>query len=54
MKEFKKWIKKQKYLSPNYFLGAEAAWKAALEWVLNSDPQEGTVWEMMEEELEDV
>ena len=26
-------------------------WRAALEWVLKSDPQEGTVWEMIEKEL---
>ena len=36
MKAFEVWIKKQKYLGPNYFLGAEAAWKAALECILNN------------------
>jgi len=34
MKEFDKWVAKQKYRSPNYYLGAEEAWIAALEWAL--------------------
>ena len=35
MKEFKLWLKRQKYSSPTFYYGAEKAWRAALEWALD-------------------
>jgi hypothetical protein len=54
MKEFEKWWKAYAFnrlLLPDNC--AKAGWKAALEFVMNSDPPEGTVWDMIEKELEE-